>query len=49
VYLEPEHLDYVSERYTDCLCAACMKAVRAEYDIAQLTDQIEALSGNKWR
>jgi len=49
VYLTPEHLEYVSERYTDCLCAACLKAVRAEYDIAQLTDQLEALSGNKWR
>jgi hypothetical protein len=49
VYLTPEHLEYVSERYTDCLCATCLKAVRLEYDIAQLTNQIEALAGNKRR
>jgi hypothetical protein len=49
VSLTPEHLEYVSEQYTDRLCATCPKVVRAEYDIAQLTDQIEALTGNKWR
>ena len=49
VYLTPAHLEYVSERYTDCLCAACLKALRAEYDIVQLTEKIESLSGNKWR
>ena len=49
VYLTQVHLKYVSAQYTDCLCATCLKAVRAEYDIAQLIDRIEALSGNKWR
>jgi hypothetical protein len=49
VYLTPEHLEYVSERYTDCLCAACLKAVRAEYDIAQFNDQPKELPTNNWR
>ena len=49
VYLEPEHLEYVSERYTDCLCAACLKRVRAEYEILHYTKQIDALVGNKSR
>jgi hypothetical protein len=49
VYLTPKHLECVGERNTDCLCAACLKAVRVEYDLAQLTGQIAALSGNKWR
>jgi len=35
VYLEPEHLEYVSEQYSDCLCAMCLKAVRTEYEIEQ--------------
>ncbi|MEJ2360134.1 MAG: cysteine-rich CWC family protein [Gammaproteobacteria bacterium] len=49
VFLESEHLDYVSERYTDCLCAACLKAVRMESDNERLTGKIVALTGNKWR
>jgi hypothetical protein len=49
VYLTPEHLEYVSEQYTDCLCAACLKVVRAEYDISQRTKQIDAMIGNKSR
>jgi len=49
VYLTQEHLDYVSEQYTDCLCAACLKVVRAEYDILQYTNKIDVILGNKSR
>jgi len=49
VYLVPEHLDYVSEHYTDCLCAACLKVVRAEYDIMQVKNLIDVILGNKSR
>ena len=49
VYLVREHLDYVSEHYTDCLCAACLKVVRAEYDIMQVKNLIDVILGNKSR
>jgi len=47
VYLTAVHLEYISERYTDSLYITCLKAMRAEYDISQLADQIETLSGNR--
>lgn len=44
VYLEHEHLEYVRDRYTDCLCAACLKAVRMEYDNKQHSAQKNSLT-----
>lgn len=49
VYLTPEHLDYVGERYADCLCASSLRAMPAEHDIVQWTAQFNASSGNEWR
>ncbi len=30
VHLTPEQREYLSERYDDCLCLACLEALRSE-------------------
>lgn len=32
VYLTPEHLEFITSQYDDCLCASCLRKLRAQYD-----------------
>lgn len=34
VLLTPEQLDYIAAQYDDCLCSACLLALRAEFNTA---------------
>lgn len=47
VYLASEHLDFINRHYTDCLCAACLKAVRTEFDNRKLRDKPRLVVWNK--
>lgn len=35
VQLNEEQIKFIAEKFTDCLCAACMKAMKSEYNILQ--------------
>ncbi|SFU45905.1 Cysteine-rich CWC [Pustulibacterium marinum] len=43
VTLNEEERNYMREQYTDCLCAACMAAVKQEYHNAKYHEQIAQL------
>lgn len=43
VELTEEHLDYIQARYDDCLCAACLVALRREYNLQASEQPICAL------
>ncbi len=45
VTLNEEERNYMRERYTDCLCAKCMQAVKVDYQNNLLKDKIDKLSG----
>lgn len=32
IVLEQAHLDYIAEKYDDCLCASCLLILRTEFD-----------------
>ncbi|MGD8999072.1 MAG: cysteine-rich CWC family protein [Granulosicoccaceae bacterium] len=32
VELQQRHYDFIATRYSDCLCAECLRALRAECD-----------------
>jgi hypothetical protein len=46
VTLNENERDYMRERFEDCLCANCMKEVKAEYHNNQLKTKIQKLLGN---
>jgi hypothetical protein len=37
-----EEAKYIAEKFTDCLCAACMKAMQSEYSIMKNKLQLKA-------
>jgi hypothetical protein len=45
VKLSEVEKDYISEKYSDCLCADCMKELRAEYHNKKLKNKIKKLLG----
>ncbi|MDV7140047.1 cysteine-rich CWC family protein [Maribacter sp. TH_r10] len=49
VTLNEEERAYLRERYTDCLCASCMQAVKVEYHNNLLQENIDKLSGKTKR
>lgn len=44
VVLSSEQLEYISQRYDDCLCSRCLLEVRSEYNGLQHARKIRALS-----
>lgn len=45
VTLNEKERDYMREKFDDCLCADCMKEVRAEYHNNKLKNTIKKLLG----
>jgi hypothetical protein len=45
VRLNEKERDYMREKFDDCLCASCMKEVRAEYHNNKLKSKIKRLLG----
>ncbi len=45
VQLNEQERDYMRRQYDDCLCAACMKAVRAEYHNVLFREKVKRISG----
>lgn len=45
VKLNEAEKDYINEKYSDCLCADCMKELRAEYHNNKLKNKIKKLLG----
>ena len=45
VSLNENERDYMREKFDDCLCAKCMKEVKAEYHNNKLKNKIEKLLG----
>lgn len=43
VALTEQERMFIKDRYNDCLCAACMKELRATYHNTKLKDQINQL------
>lgn len=43
VKLNEKERDYMKEKFDDCLCADCMKEVRAEYHNNKLKSRIKKL------
>jgi uncharacterized protein (UPF0212 family) len=41
VKLNDDERDFIAQRFTDCLCAACMQAMKAEYHILQRELQLK--------
>ena len=41
VKLSDEERDFISKRFTDCLCADCMGALKSEYKILQKKLQLK--------
>jgi uncharacterized protein (UPF0212 family) len=41
VQLNDKEIKFIAERYVDCLCAACMKAMKSEYSILQRELQLK--------
>jgi len=35
VKLNEQEIKFVAQKYSDCLCAACMKAMKTEYSMLQ--------------
>ncbi|MDH5445047.1 MAG: cysteine-rich CWC family protein [Gammaproteobacteria bacterium] len=44
VVLSPEQLDYIATRFSDCLCARCLVAVRGEFNALQHEEKIKQFS-----
>ncbi|MHB1107404.1 MAG: cysteine-rich CWC family protein [Lutibacter sp.] len=45
ITLNEKERDYMPEKYDDCLCASCMREVRAEYHNNKLKSKIKKLLG----
>jgi hypothetical protein len=45
VQLNEQERDYMRSRYDDCLCASCMKAVKAEYHQVLFKEKVNRISG----
>ena len=45
VKLTAEQRTYIAQRYNDCLCAACLLALRSEYNLIEHEDRIAVLVG----
>jgi len=45
VKLNESERDYMREQYSDCLCAGCMKELRAEYHNNKFKNKIKKLLG----
>jgi len=45
VKLSEVEKDYISKKYSDCLCADCMKELKAEYHNNKLKNKIKKLLG----
>jgi hypothetical protein len=41
VKLNDAETKFISQRFTDCLCATCMKAIKSEYSILQRELQLK--------
>lgn len=44
VRLSQEERDFISTQYADCLCAACLKEMKAEHHRALFNDRLHAIS-----
>jgi Cysteine-rich CWC len=47
VKLSGEETVYISEKFTDCICAACIKEMKTEYCILQSKLQLKAFLKNR--
>ncbi|QCR23935.1 cysteine-rich CWC family protein [Pontibacter sp. SGAir0037] len=45
VSLNDEERHYLGERYTDCLCANCMKELRHEFQVQKFQKMLNQLMG----
>ncbi|HOZ80400.1 MAG TPA: cysteine-rich CWC family protein [Ferruginibacter sp.] len=41
IHLSEAETKYISDKYTDCLCAACMIASKSEYSVLQSKLQLK--------
>jgi hypothetical protein len=41
IQLSETETTFIADKYTDCLCAACMKAMKSEYSILQRQLQLK--------
>jgi len=44
IMLSDEQLNYINALYDDCLCIACLNALRAEYNLMQHQEKIQKYS-----
>lgn len=44
IALTDKENDFISNKFTDCLCAGCMKAMKSEYNILQRELQLKVFS-----
>ncbi|RYD90064.1 MAG: hypothetical protein EOP54_24565 [Sphingobacteriales bacterium] len=49
IRLTPEETEFMNANYTDCLCAACIKQVKADYHNAQYQNKLKAILGVFYR
>jgi hypothetical protein len=47
VPLTDDERDYIARRYTDCLCANCMREAKATYYLAQRQQQLRQVSESR--
>lgn len=45
VKLSPEEREFISERFDDCLCANCMKELKAEYHNQKFQNKLKSILG----
>jgi len=49
VTLDEKERDYLREKYDDCLCANCMKKVKAEYHNQLFKNKLKAILGSYYK
>jgi hypothetical protein len=49
VSLDESHMAYVAEHYDDCLCAACLSALRSEYNVLVFERRLSSSLGARYR
>ncbi len=45
IKLKPEELEFIQSKFEDCLCANCMKELKAEYQNQKLQDTMKRILG----
>ncbi len=49
VALKSEHLAFIKEKFTDCLCAACLTDIRTIYESEQFSERLNTFLKLGWR